>query len=318
MIGAFFVFLHQPNEACADQHDDHAEHALQCDRFLWRFEHPGLVDEHAAGGETDEVQDDRKAGAEHVLQVDIEHDEASAEDTADPHPPGTPEGRGRGFAVAEETDESEETCADEEVHHGGLDRRVQDRAELSVDRRLDGTERTEGHTEEAGAPEFGLGAHRVRLLLRAAAEGDDDDTGENERSSQDTPERERDYIATEPPEGVDEDAHDDLPEEREHDGLGGAEDGKQQEVPGEDRDAAESAEEHPDREAVELAERQAVAEDEGEDDEEAEPDEEVDAGGPEGRAQRAPQPRVDARLHRHDEAGQDAVQECHGLPPLLL
>lgn len=318
MIGAFFVFLHQPDEACADQHDDHAEDALQCDGFLWRFEHPGLVDEHAAGGETDEVQDDREAGAEQVLQVDVEHDETAAEASADPHPPGPPEGRGRGFAVAEEADESEQARAHEEVHHRGLDRRVQDRTELSVDRRLDGAQRTEGHAEEAGAPEFGRGARRVLLLLRAAAECDDDDAGEDERGSDDTPERERNYIATEPAEGVDEDAHDDLPEEREHDGLGGTEDGKQKKVSGKDGDAAEAAEEHPYGKAVELAEGNAVAQDERKDDEETEPDEEVDAGGPEGCAQRAAQPRVDARLHRHDEAGQDAVQECHGLPPLLL
>ena len=307
MIGAFFVFLHQPDEACADQHDDHAEDALQCDGFLWRFEHPGLVDEHAAGGETDEVQDDREAGAEQVLQVDVEHDETAAEASADPHPPGPPEGRGRSFAVAEETDESEETRTHEEVHHGGLDRRVQDCAELSVDRRLDGAEGAESYTEEAGAPEFGRGACRVRLLRCAAAESNDDDAGKDECGSDDTPERERNYIATEPAEGVDEDAHDDLPEEREHDGLGGAEDGKQYEVSGEDGNAAEAAEEHPDRESVELVEGNAVAQDERKDDEEAQADEEVDAGCPEGRAQRAAQPRVDARLHRHDETGQDAV-----------
>ena len=181
-------FLQQADHRGAAEHDDHTEDALQGDRFLWRFEHPGLIDEHATGGETDEVQDDREAGAEEMLQVDIEHDEASAEEAADPHPPGAFKCRGRSFTMAEEADESEQAGAYKEVHHGGLDRRVQDRAELSVDRRLDGAERTEGHAEEAGAPEFGLRTGGVRLFLRAAAEGDDDDAGEYERGSDDTPE----------------------------------------------------------------------------------------------------------------------------------
>ena len=220
--------------------------------------------------------------------------------------------------MAEETEESEGQRPDQEVHHGGLDRGVKERAELSVDGGLHGTESAEGHAEEAGRPELRLRAGLVRFLFTAAAEGYEDDAREDERSSQDAPESERDYIAAEPPEGVDEDAHDDLPEEREHDGLGGAENGKQYEVSGEDRDAAETAEEHPDGLAGEFSKRdESIAQEKREDDQEAEADEEVDAGSPEGRAQRAAQARVDARLQRHDETGQDAKQKTHGLPSFL-
>lgn len=310
--------LEKTDHGCAAEHDEHTEDALQGDRFLWRFEHSGLIDEHAAGRETNEVQDDREAGAEQVLQVDVEHDEASAEEAADPHPPGSFRARLRRLAVAEETEESEGQRPDQEVHHGGLDRGVEERAELSVDGGLHGTEGAEGHAEEAGRPELRLRAGLVRFLFIAAAEGDEDDAREDERSSQDAPESERDYIAAEPPEGVDEDAHDDLPEEREHDGLRGAEDGKQQKVSGEDRDAAEAAEEHPDGLAGEFAERdESIAQDEREDDEEAEADEEVHTGRAERRAQRTAQARVDARLQRHDETGQDAKQKTHGLPSFL-
>ena len=221
--------------------------------------------------------------------------------------------------MAEETEEPEGKRPDQEVHHGGLDRGVEERAELSVDGGLHGTESAEGHAEEASRPELRLCAGLVRFLFIATAEGDEDDAREDERSSQDAPESERDYIAAEPPEGVDEDAHDDLPEEREHDGLGGTEDGKQQKVSGEDRDAAETAEEHPDGLAGEFAERdESIAQDEREDDEEAETDEEVHTGRAERRAQRTAQARVDARLQRHDETGQDAKQKTHGLPSFLL
>ena len=110
--------------------------------------------------------------------------------------------------------------------------------------------------------------------------------------------------AAEPSEGVDEETHDDLPEEREHNGLGGAEDREQQQVSGKDGDAAEAAEEHPEGLAGELSKRdESIAQEKREDDQEAEADEEVDAGSPEGRAQRAAQARVDARLQRHDETG---------------
>ena len=239
-----------------------------------------------------------------MLQVDIEHDEASAEEAADPHPPGSFRARLPRLAVAEETEESEGHRPDQEVHHGGLDRGVKERAELSVDGGLHGTEGAEGHAEEAGPPKFCLRTGGVRLLFRTAAEGDDDDAGEDEGGAEDAPDGEGNYIAPEPAEGVDEDAHDDLPEEREHDGLGGAENGKQYEVSGEDRDAAETAEEHPDGLAGEFSKRdESIAQEKREDDQEAEADEEVDAGSPEGRAQRAAQARVDARLQRHDETG---------------
>ena len=131
--------LEKTDHGCAAEHDEHTEDALQGDRFLWRFEHSGLIDEHASGRETDEVQDDSEAGAEQVLQVDVEHDEASAEEAADPHPPGSFRARLRRLAVAEEAEESEGQRPDQEVHHGGLDRGVKERAELSVDGGLYGT-----------------------------------------------------------------------------------------------------------------------------------------------------------------------------------
>ena len=145
--------LEKTDHRRAAEHDKHTEDTLQGDRFLWRFEHSGLIDKHAARREADEVQDDREAGAEQVLQVDVEHNEASTEDTADPHPPGTFGARFRRFAVTEEADECEECRPHEEVHHGGLDRRVQERAELAVDGGLHRAERTERDAEEAVTPE---------------------------------------------------------------------------------------------------------------------------------------------------------------------